>query len=116
MAGSPKITQKNGRRMAGGKPIPKGDFAVPPDGYPVDTPGRARDALSRVAANGTPKEQAQVKAAVRRKYPGIAVDGKQAKPAAKPVARTTPKPSAKPAGTRARGAAGGRGRTGGKGK
>lgn len=88
MAGSPKLTQKNGKRLAGGKPIPKGDFAVPPDGYPIDTPGRARDALSRVAANGTPKEKTQVKAAVRKKYPSIAVDGKQGKPAAKPVAKT----------------------------
>jgi hypothetical protein len=99
MAGSPKLTQKNGKRLAGGKPIPKGDFAVPPSGYPIDTPGRARDALSRVSANGTPKEKAQVKAAVRAKYPNIAVDGK---------------PAAKPAKSSARGAAGGRGRTGGK--
>lgn len=107
MAGSPKITQKNGRRMAGGKPIAKGDFALPgggpggADAYPIDTPGRARDALARVSANGTPAEKAKVKAAVGKKYPSIAVGGK---------------PSAKPAAAKSRGAAGGRGRTGGKGK
>lgn len=90
MAGSPKLTQKNGKRMAGGKAIPKGDFALPgggpggADAYPIDTPGRARDALARAAANATPAQQATIKAAVKRKYPSIAVGGK---PAAKPAAK-----------------------------
>jgi hypothetical protein len=90
MAGSPKLTQKNGKRQAGGKTIPKSDFALPgggpggADAYPIDTIGRARDALSRAAANATPAQQATIKAAVRRKYPSIAVDGKAAaKPAPK---------------------------------
>jgi len=84
MAKSSKLTQKNGRRMAGGKPIPKGDFALPgggpggKDAYPIDTPGRARNALSRAAQSATPAEQAKVKAAVRKKYPNVAVDGKPA--------------------------------------
>ena len=83
MAKSPRLTQKNGKRLAGGKAIPKGDFALPgagpggKDAYPVDTAGRARSALSRVAANGTPAEQAKVKAAVRAKYPSVQVDGKK---------------------------------------
>ena len=77
---SPKLTQKNGQRLAGGKPIASGDFALPGQRYPVDTPGRARDALARGAANATPAEQARIRSAVRRKYPGIAVGGK--KPAA----------------------------------
>jgi hypothetical protein len=75
MAGSPKLTQKNGRRFAGGKPIPKGGFALPPDGYPIDTPGRARDALSRAKANATPAQQAQVRRAVKAKYPSMQVSG-----------------------------------------
>ena len=75
MANSPKLTQKNGRRLAGGKAIAKGDFALPPDGYPIDTPGRARDALSRAKTNATPAEQAQIRRAVAKKYPNIKVTG-----------------------------------------
>ena len=75
MAGSPKLTQKNGKRLAGGKPIAKGDFALPPDGYPIDTPGRARDALSRAKTNATPAQQAQIRRAVAAKYPSIKVTG-----------------------------------------
>lgn len=68
-----KLTQKNGRRMAGGKPIPKSSFALPganggTGAYPIDTPNRARNALARIAQNGTPQEQDKVQAAVRRKY------------------------------------------------
>jgi hypothetical protein len=83
MAKSPKITQKNGRRYAGGRPIAKGDFALPgggpggEDAYPIDTKGRARSALGRAAKNATPAQKAQIKAAVRKKYPSIAVDGKK---------------------------------------
>lgn len=70
-----KLTQVNGQRMAGGKPIPDSSFALPGQRYPVDTIGRARNALSRVAQNGTPEEQAKVKAAVRRKYKSVQVGG-----------------------------------------
>lgn len=66
----------------GGKPAPNtkappGSYALPgggpggADAYPVDTPGRAKSALSRVAANGTPAEQAKVRAAVKKKYPSL---------------------------------------------
>ncbi len=81
MAGSPKITQRNGKRLAGGKRIAKGDFALPgggpggADAYPIDTPGRARDALGRAKANATPAEQATIRRAVARKYPNIKVTG-----------------------------------------
>ena len=55
-------------------------FALPEkNGYPDDTPGRARNALSRVAQFGTPSEKKRVRAKVARDYPGIA----QSKPAAK---------------------------------
>lgn len=68
-----KLTQKNGRRMAGGKPIPKSSFALPSanggaGAYPIDTANRARNALARVAQNGSPQEKATVQAAVKRKY------------------------------------------------
>jgi hypothetical protein len=84
---SPKFTQKKGKRLAGGKPIPRAQFALPgagpggKDAYPIDTPGRARNALSRGAANASPAQQATIKAKVKAKYPKIAVGGK--KPAAK---------------------------------
>lgn len=75
---SPQLSQRNGKRMAGGQPIPKGDFALPDanggkGAYPIDTPNRARDALARAKANATPAQQAEVKAAVRRKYPSMTV-------------------------------------------
>jgi hypothetical protein len=61
--------------------MPNSQFALPgkgkgaggkgPGAYPVDTIGRARNALSRVAQNGTSAEQAQVRRKVRAKYPSI---------------------------------------------
>jgi hypothetical protein len=61
--------------------LPKGDFALPgkgkgpqgkgPGSYPIDTPGRARNALARGAQNASPAQQSRIKAAVKRKYPGI---------------------------------------------
>lgn len=74
MAGkkSPKLT------AARRKKLPASSFGIPSKkAYPLDTPGRARSALSRVAQNGSPAQQAQVKAAVKRKYPKIAVGGKK---------------------------------------
>ena len=67
--------------------LPSKDFALPgkgsgrggkgPGSYPIDTPGRARNALSRGAQNASPAEQATIKRAVKRKYPDIAVNGKK---------------------------------------
>jgi hypothetical protein len=59
--------------MAGGKPIPRSQFALPnanggKGGYPVDTVKRARNALSRIAQYGTPEQKARVKRAVQRRY------------------------------------------------
>lgn len=82
-AASPKLTAAKRRVM------PKGDFAIKGNtgghkgakgSYPIDTPGRARNALARVAQNGTPAQQATVKKAVSAKYPSIAVAGKKAAP------------------------------------
>lgn len=72
MAKSPKMTAKRRRSL------PKSSFAVPSKRkYPLDTKGRARNALARVAQHGTSSEKAQVRRAVKRKYPSIAVGGKK---------------------------------------
>lgn len=39
--------------------------------YPINDESHARAALSMVAAHGTPAEKTRVRAAVRRRYPGI---------------------------------------------
>ena len=59
------------------KAMPKSEFAVPSKrkggkgGYPIPDKAHARDALSRVSANGTPAQKAQVRRAVHRKFPSI---------------------------------------------
>lgn len=64
------------------KALPKNAFAIPSKApgsgsYPINDANHARDALSRVAANGSPAEKAEVRSAVRSKYPGIGQnDGK----------------------------------------
>jgi hypothetical protein len=61
-----------------GQPVPKKyrklpatAFALGDGRYPINTPKRARNALSRVAQNGTPAQQKTVKSAVEKRYPGI---------------------------------------------
>lgn len=52
--------------------LPKSDFALPGKrAYPVNDPSHARNALSRVSANGTPEEKKAVRAKVHAKYPAI---------------------------------------------
>lgn len=51
--------------------LPGQDFALPGRRYPIEDANHARDALSRVSANGTPEEKAKVRAAVARKFPGM---------------------------------------------
>lgn len=52
--------------------LPDSDFAIPGSReYPIHNEAHARDALSRVSANGTPEQQAQVRAAVHKRYPQI---------------------------------------------
>ena len=55
--------------------LPAKDFAGPDRSYPIQDKSHARDALARVAADGTPHEKAVVRAAVRRMYPGMKVSG-----------------------------------------
>lgn len=54
--------------------LPESDFALPGRKYPIHDHGHAMSALSRVAANGTPEEQAIVRAKVTARYPGMQVD------------------------------------------
>lgn len=57
--------------------LPKKSFAEPGKRkYPINDKNHARNALSRVSANGSPAEKAKVRAAVHKKFPGI---GKKAK-------------------------------------
>ena len=66
--------------------LPKSDFGVPskakgkakgePGNYPINTQKRARSALSRVSAHGTPAEKSQVRSRVAKKYPSIDVEKK----------------------------------------
>jgi len=74
MAGKkmPKVPKKY-------RSVPAGDFALSKGKYPINTAKRARSALSRIAANGTPAQQKTVQAAVRKKYPAIKVAGKKGK-------------------------------------
>lgn len=48
--------------------LPASAFALPPDRYPIHDLTHARNALSRVAQNGTPEEQRKVRTAVARRY------------------------------------------------
>jgi hypothetical protein len=57
----------------GRKRIAPGNFALPGGRYPIHDAAHARNALARVSQHGTAAEQQKVKAAVRRKYPGISV-------------------------------------------
>jgi hypothetical protein len=51
--------------------LPRGDFALSGERYPINDASHARNALARVAQHGSPSEQSTVRAAVHRKYPGI---------------------------------------------
>jgi hypothetical protein len=52
--------------------LPNSAFVFPGSRrYPIHDANHARAALSMVAKYGSPAEQAQVRAAVERRYPGI---------------------------------------------
>ena len=60
--------------------VPKGKGSKPgADSYPVNDLAHAKNALARVAANGTPEEKRLVIAAVKRKFPALAVRSKSVK-------------------------------------
>ena len=54
------------------KKLSKSSFALPGKRkYPIPDKAHARNALARVAQNGSPAEQKKVKAAVKKRYPSI---------------------------------------------
>ncbi len=67
------------------KALPSSKFALPgkgegaggkgPGSYPIDTPGRARNALARGAQHASPGELATIKRKVKARYPSIKVGG-----------------------------------------
>ena len=58
------------------KAIPSKDFACPDRSYPINDASHARNAIARVSQHGTPALKSRVRAAVKRKYPGIKQAGK----------------------------------------
>lgn len=89
----PAKTNQRRNTKAGREQMSPGQFALPDQKkYRIDDPAHARDALARVAQNGTPQEQAKVKRAVRAKYPSIDVTGATKTGSSKSSAR---KPAAK---------------------
>lgn len=60
-----KLTTSGRDRIA-----PK-NFAGPDKSYPIEDKSHARNALSRVSANGSPALKAEVREKVHAKYPGI---------------------------------------------
>lgn len=63
-----KLTSK--RRNA----LPAKSFAGPDRSYPVEDASHARNALARVSQHGTEALKEKVRAAVKRKFPGISQD------------------------------------------
>lgn len=60
------------------KALPKDEFVFPAKkAYPIQDKAHARNALSRVAQNGSSSEKAKVRAAVHKKYPDIGKDKKK---------------------------------------
>ncbi|MBS0219149.1 MAG: hypothetical protein JSR91_00255 [Proteobacteria bacterium] len=65
-----KLTTKRRNALA------TSEFALPGRRYPIDTPNRGRNALSRAAQNASPAEQATIKRKVKARYPSIKVGGR----------------------------------------
>jgi hypothetical protein len=59
--------------------LPDSDFALPGRKYPIHDITHARNALARVAQNGSPEEQAIVRTKVHKRYPAITMDSGIAK-------------------------------------
>lgn len=54
------------------KKLPKKSFVFPGKrSYPINDMNHARNALARVAQNGSPSEQARVRAEVHKKFPSV---------------------------------------------
>lgn len=71
-----KATNAKRNTVAGRAALAPSNFGLPAQRkYRIDDAPHARDALARVAQNGTPAQKAQVRKAVAAKYPSIAVSG-----------------------------------------
>jgi hypothetical protein len=64
-----RLTSRGRKRMKAKQ------FALPGKRYPISDAAHARNALARVAQNGTPAEKATVRRKVKARFPGIAVSG-----------------------------------------
>ena len=53
------------------KSIPTGEFALPGRRYPIEDEAHARNALARVAQDGTAVEKATVRRKVHARYPAL---------------------------------------------
>jgi hypothetical protein len=70
--------KKRGKKLTAAKrkKLKSSTFGLPGKRkYPLDTKGRAKNALSRVSQHGTPTEKAAVRRKVKKKYPNIKVSG-----------------------------------------
>lgn len=68
----PKLMAEGGRLDANARAhIAKKNFAGPDRSYPIEDKAHARNALARVAQNGSPELQARVRSKVHAKYPDI---------------------------------------------
>jgi hypothetical protein len=72
------------------------NFALSGGRYPIHDEAHARNALARVAQFGTAEEQAEVRAAVRAKYPGIDVSGSGETQALEKAFGSMPRPQGPP--------------------
>jgi hypothetical protein len=67
-----RLTYRARKRLSAKK------FAIPSKrAYPINDASHARNALARVAQHGSAHEKAQVRAAVKRRYPSIKVGKKK---------------------------------------
>jgi hypothetical protein len=70
-----RITSKQRQKL------PSKEFALPgqgtgkggkgPGSYPIDTPGRARNALARGAQHASPGQLKTIRSKVKQRFPGI---------------------------------------------
>jgi hypothetical protein len=61
---APLTTKKRNR-------LPDSAFAGPDRSYPIDTPNRARNALSRAAQFASPQLRGRIERKVHKEYPSI---------------------------------------------
>lgn len=79
---SPKLTSNKRRSLK------RSDFALPGKDkdvpkakgtYPIDTPGRAQNALGKAKRFASPAEQKTIRKNVAKKYPGMKIAGSKKK-------------------------------------